>query len=166
MVLKNVIRSGLIGLSVIVATAAPLEAQAVGSRATPITVTALDGTAVTLDAKAAGRPMLLEFWATWCEVCAALMPTMRDAHARYGQAVDFVGVNVTVNESKRRVRAWVTREKPPYQVIYDESGAAVRAYHAPATSYVVIVDSTGIIRYTGSGSDQDLSAALAQVVAP
>jgi thiol-disulfide isomerase/thioredoxin len=143
-----------------------LGAQAVGSVAPVVTVTALDGQQVTLDARAAGRPMVIEFWATWCEVCAALMPTMRDAHARYSRAVDFIGVNVTVNESKRRVTAWVAREKPPYQVIYDERGTAVRAFHAPATSYVVIVGRDGVIRYTGSGSDQDLNAALAKVVAP
>lgn len=144
----------------------PLQAQQVGSTAAPITVTALDGSQVTLDAKARGRPMLIEFWATWCDVCAALMPTMRAAHTTYGSKVDFVGVNVTVNDPKRRVAAWVTKEKPPYRVMYDDKGVAVRAFQAPATSYVVIVDGTGKVRYTGIGADQNLNAALSKVVTP
>lgn len=142
----------------------PLAAQQVGTAAKPITVSSLGGEVVTLDAKAAGKPMLIEFWATWCEVCEALMPAVRDAHAVYGGRVDFVGINVTVNESKRRVTAWVAREKPPYRVIYDEEGTAVRAYQAPATSYVVIVGADGLVKYTGIGADQKLKDELAKVV--
>ncbi|MEO8478809.1 MAG: TlpA disulfide reductase family protein [Gemmatimonadota bacterium] len=142
-----------------------LLAQQVGNAANAITVTTLEGTSVTLDAKATGRPMLIEFWATWCEVCEALMPTMRKAHAAYGNRVDFVGVNVTVNDPKRRVAAWVAKQKPPYRVMYDDRGTAVRAFQAPATSYVVIIGSDGVIRYTGIGAEQDLTAELAKVVA-
>ncbi len=144
---------------------ASLAAQQVGTAATAITVMTLDGTSVTLDAKATGRPMLIEFWATWCEVCEALMPTMRAAHAAYGRRVDFVGVNVTVNDPKRRVAAWVAKQKPPYRVMYDDRGTAVRAFQAPATSYVVIIGTDGVIRYTGIGAEQDLTAELAKVVA-
>lgn len=147
--------------------AAPLSAQsAVGERATPITVLDLDDKPVRLDAKATGRPLLIEFWATWCDVCEALMPSVRAAHARYGSRVDFVGVNVTVNESKSRVRRWVERERPPYRTLYDESGLAVRTFEAPVTSFVVIVDAQGIIRYTGVGEDQELLKALAEVLGP
>lgn len=142
-----------------------LTAQQVGTAASAITVTSLEGTAVTLDAKVAGRPMLIEFWATWCEVCEALMPTLRKAHAAYGTRVDFVGINVTVNDPKRRVAAWVAKQKPPYRVMYDDRGTAVRAFQAPATSYVVIIGADGVVRYTGIGAEQDLTAELAKVVA-
>jgi cytochrome c biogenesis protein CcmG/thiol:disulfide interchange protein DsbE len=145
--------------------AAPLAGQsAVGSAATPITLTDLDGKAMRLDAKAAGKPMLIEFWATWCEVCEALLPSVRRAATRFGGQVDFVGVNVTVNESRSRVRRWVERERPPYRTLYDESGLAVRTFQAPVTSYVVIIDASGIIRYTGVGEEQDLIKALEGVV--
>lgn len=144
---------------------APIAAQStVGSVATPIAITDLDGRAVRLDAKAAGKPMLIEFWATWCEVCEALLPSVRRAATRFGAQVDFVGVNVTVNESKARVRRWVDRERPPYRTLYDESGLAVRTFQAPVTSYVVIIDARGIIRYTGVGEEQDLIKALEGVV--
>ena len=144
---------------------AVLPAQAtVGSVARPITVTDLDGAAVRLDAKASGKPLLIEFWATWCEVCEALLPSVRRAATRFGSQVDFVGVNVTINESRNRVRRWVERERPPYRTLYDESGIAVRTFEAPVTSYVVIIDAKGIIRYTGVGEEQDLIKALEGVV--
>jgi cytochrome c biogenesis protein CcmG/thiol:disulfide interchange protein DsbE len=152
-------------LLAMVLLALPLTAQAtVGSTATPITITDLDGALVRLDAKAAGKPLLIEFWATWCEVCEALLPGVRQAATRFGSRVDFVGVNVTINESKARVRRWVERERPPYRTLYDESGLAVRTFQAPVTSYVVIIDANGIIRYTGVGEEQDLVKALEGVL--
>lgn len=145
--------------------ASPASGQSlVGTAAPVVTVLDLDGESVRLDARAAGKPMLIEFWATWCEVCEALLPTVRQAQARFGDKVDFIGVNVTVNESRSRVKRWVEREKPPYRTLYDESGAAVRAFKAPVTSYVVVVDRNGIIRYTGVGAEQQLGSILEGVV--
>jgi thiol-disulfide isomerase/thioredoxin len=153
----------ILALTSLAAREVPAQAE-VGSRATPISVADLDGNQVRLDARASGKPLLIEFWATWCEVCEALMPTMRKVGAQYGDKVDIIGLNVTVNESRNRVRRWVEREKPPYRTLYDESGLAVRTFGAPVTSYVVIIDSDGIIRYTGVGAEQDLLSELAKVV--
>lgn len=144
----------------------PLAAQASapGMKAPVITVAALEGADVTIDAATAGRPAVIEFWATWCSVCDELLPRMRTAHAQYKDRVDFYGVNVTVNESRARVERWVAREQPPYRTLYDERGIAVRAFGAPTTSYVVIIDATGTVRYTGSGGAQAIAAEVAKVV--
>ncbi|HRP07713.1 MAG TPA: TlpA disulfide reductase family protein [Gemmatimonadales bacterium] len=153
----------LVVAALVIAPALPAQSL-VGTVATPITISDLDGQSVRLDAKAAGKPLLIEFWATWCEVCEALLPSVREAHRRFGAQVDFIGVNVTVNESRNRVSRWVEREKPPYRTLYDESGAAVRAFKAPVTSYVVVIDRQGVIRYTGVGADQQLVNVLEGVI--
>jgi thiol-disulfide isomerase/thioredoxin len=134
-----------------------------GDRAPVVQVPDLDGKLVRVGATIGQRPAVIEFWATWCEICRALMPTMRKAHQQYGDRVDFFGVDVTVNESKARVRRYVAAEKPPFLTLYDEKGAAVRAFGALTTSFVVIVDREGIVRYTGTGSSQDIPAELAKV---
>lgn len=154
-----------VGVVVLATLPVVLPAQApAGSRAPVVEVTDLEGAVVKLPL--AGRPALIEFWATWCEVCEQLFPRVVAAKKAYGDRVDFFGVNVTVNESKARVKRWVAEHAPPFRVLYDERGTAVRAFGAPATSYVVIVDAKGIVRYTGSGGTQALAAELAKVVAP
>jgi thiol-disulfide isomerase/thioredoxin len=147
------------------AGAAPLLAQgpAVGDAAPVVTVPDLDGKPVRIGVGAAHHPVLIEFWATWCEVCRALLPTMRAAQNTYGDRVDFYGVNVTVNERKERVQQYVTQNKPPFQALYDERGVATRAFAAMATSYIVIIDRNGKVAYTGEGSDQKILAELAKV---
>ena len=159
--------AGLIGL---VAGAPPAAAQeaglAVGARAPSVVVKDLDGKSVDLGQYIGHKPVLLEFWATWCEVCEALLPTVEAAHRAYGDRVAFFGVNVTVNQTPERVRKYVDSRHPPFRTLYDADGDAVRAYAAPTTSYIVIVDRAGTVRYTGTGASQDLAAVLRTVAAP
>jgi hypothetical protein len=55
------------------------------------------------------------------------------------------------------------RHQLPFQVLYDEAGVSVRAYDAPATSFIVIIDKSGKVVYTGIGTDQQFEQALEQV---
>jgi thiol-disulfide isomerase/thioredoxin len=146
---------------------APLQAQesgiAVGADAPAVTVRDLDGKAVDLGQYIGKKPVFLEFWATWCELCEELLPRVRAAKAAYGDQVEFLGVNVTVNQSRDRVRRYLEKHKPPFRTLYDEEGTSTRAYEAPATSYVVIVDRSGKIVYTGSGGTQEFDAVLRRI---
>jgi thiol-disulfide isomerase/thioredoxin len=136
---------------------------AVGARAPVVSVHDLDGQSVDLGQYIGRKPVFLEFWATWCTNCAELLPRVRSAQAAYGSKVEFIGVNVTVNQSPERVRRYLETTKPPYRTLYDDTGASTRAYQVPATSYVVIVDRSGKIAYTGLGGDQDLETPLRRV---
>lgn len=147
-------------------TAAQESGIALGSRAPAVVVKDLDGTPVDLARYIGTRPVLLEFWATWCEVCQALLPTVRAARQEFGDRVEFFGVNVTVNQTRERVRKYVAAEQPPFRTLYDEDGASTRAYAAPTTSYIVIIDRKGKVAYTGTGASQDLASALRAVTAP
>lgn len=144
-----------------------MTAQAgVGDKAPVLSVPDLDGRPVRVAPSPGSAAMVVEFWATWCEVCEALLPRVREAQAKYADRVDFFGINVTVNESKARVRRFVAAHQLPFRTLYDERGVAVRAFAAPATSYVVIVDAVGVIRYVGSGSGQEITLELDRVVRP
>lgn len=137
----------------------------VGSRAPAVVVQALDGSPVDLATLIGRKPFLLEFWATWCEVCEALLPTVRQAHEEFGKQVEFLGVNVAVNQTPARVRKYVATHQPPFRTLYDSLGVSTRAYGAPTTSFVVIVDRAGTVSYTGTGASQDLATALRAVAA-
>jgi len=138
---------------------------AVGSRAPAVVIKDLDGKPVDLGQYIGRQPVLLEFWATWCEVCKALLPRVRAAHAEFGDRVEFFGVNVTVNQTAEGVRKYLDSEHPPYRTLYDDQGAATRAYEAPTTSFIVIIDRAGKVAYTGTGATQDLATALRTVTA-
>ena len=135
-----------------------------GTRAPIVTVEDLDGKPVDLGRYIGRRPVLLEFWATWCPLCKALEPSMREAHAQYGGTVQFVAIGVGVNESRGSIKRHLANDPLPFPVLFDADGAAVRAFQAPTTSYIVVLDKTGTVIYTGAGSDQDVAAALQKTV--
>ena len=162
-------RRSLTGVGILLlAAAAPITAQepGKGDPAPVVAVHDLDGQPVDLGQWIGHRPVLIEFWATWCTSCQALMPTMRAAAATYGKDVVFLGINITVADPKPQVRQFLAEEDPPYRVLYDDQGVSQRAYDVAATSYVVIIDRAGRIAYTGTGGVQPLESALRRVVAP
>ena len=69
-----------------------------------------------------------------------------------------------MNESPGRVKAFVAKHGLPGDQYFDTKGNATDAYDAPATSYVVVIDRTGKVAYTGLGGKQDLEAALKKVL--
>ena len=138
-------------------------AIAVGSRAPVVRVNDLEGKPVDLGQYIGKKPVFLEFWATWCTNCAELLPKVRAAESTYGSKVEFIGVNVTVNQSPARVRKYLETHKPGYRVLYDNEGTSTRAYRVPATSYVVIVDRSGRVAYTGTGGTQEFDGVLRRV---
>ncbi len=139
---------------------------AVGARAPAVTVHDLEGKPVDLGQYLGKQPLFLEWWATWCEQCDALLPRVRAAHAELGDQVGFFGINVAVNQSPQRVRRYVEEHEVPFRTLYDDEGESTRAYAAPTTSYVVIVDRAGRVAYTGTGGDQDILTVLRRVAAP
>jgi thiol-disulfide isomerase/thioredoxin len=155
----------LLTLGAAVVNLAPAQESgiAVGARAPVVTVNDLDGKPVDLGQYIGKKPVFLEFWATWCELCEELLPQVRAAQAAYGTKVEFIGVNVTVNQSPGRVRKYLETHKPAFRTLYDTEGTSVRAYQVPATSYVVIVDREGKVAYTGSGGTQDFERVLRSV---
>lgn len=133
---------------------------AVGERPPPVTIEDLDGNPVDLGEYVGEVPVVLQFWATWCPLCKALEPRMLAASAKYGERVEFLIVAVAVNQTQRRVRRHLERHGMAGRVLWDADGRAVRAFMAPSTSYVVVLDAAGRVAYTGLGEDQDIEAAI------
>jgi len=170
-VLKPVRAGGVLGLGMLLALArgawgAQEETLGLPLGTVPpaVTIEDLDGAPVDLSRYIGKRPVLLEFWATWCPLCEALLPRLEAAHKRYGGQVDFLVVAVAVNQSKNSIRRHQQRHPYPFPILWDTNGNATRAFQAPSTSFIVVLDARGKVAYTGLGSDQDVERAVAKVV--
>ena len=125
----------------------------------------LDGNAVDLADYIKGKPAVIEFWATWCELCEALQPQLDRIQAEHGSELNVVAVAVGVAQTVRRVRRHLEDHDPGYTYLWDARGAAVRAYNATTTSIVVMLDRDGKVAYTGVGAQQNLTAAVQRLLA-
>jgi thiol-disulfide isomerase/thioredoxin len=148
-------------------SATPLRAQesgiAVGSAAPAAKLETLDGKPADLGEFIGKTPVLIEFWATWCENCKALEPALLAAQKKYAGRVQFVGVAVSANQSPELVRRYVERHGLAGTQLYDRKGASIDAYDVPATSFVVVISKAGKVVYTGLGGDQNLESAIKKV---
>jgi thiol-disulfide isomerase/thioredoxin len=133
----------------------------VGSKAPASTlVETLDGKSFDIGQYIGKTPVLIEFWATWCPNCKQLEPSMVEAARKYGSKMKFIGVAVSVNQSPERVKLYAEKHELPLEVYFDKKGNAADSYDAAATSYVVVVDKTGTVVYTGLGGTQNIEAAV------
>ena len=159
---------GALALVAVSAALMPVHAQSVGlplgTVAPAAAVQTLDGKPADLKQYIGKVPVVIEFWATWCPNCEELEPTFKALATKYGDKVKLLGVAVSVNQSPARVKAYAQKHALPLEVLWDHDGNATDVYAAPATSYVVIIDTAGKVAYTGLGGKQNLDAVLAKLV--
>ncbi len=168
MIIRKLFMSSKISITALLAAASLVSTRAlaqdlgieVGAQAPAVTVQSLDGKQIDLGKYIGKTPMLIEFWATWCPNCRELMPTLLDAEKKFGKRVKFVAIAVAINQSPEKVRRFLAAHPLPHDTFYDVDGKAAGAFDAPATSYVVVLDKTGRVVYTGLGGTQNLVAAL------
>lgn len=168
MVISRVVR-GTSYVGLLLCAPALLRAQdvigiPVGQTPPAVTVEDLNGDTVSLSRWIGRKPVIVEFWATWCPICEELLPRMEAAQKKYGDRAEFVVVAVAVNQSKPSVRRHLEKHPMPFTFVWDGDGAAVRAFQAPSTSYIAVLDARGRVVYTGVGEDQDIEAALQKAV--
>jgi cytochrome c biogenesis protein CcmG/thiol:disulfide interchange protein DsbE len=161
----------MVAAALVTAAAAPhaLAAQDVGlplgTKPVMPVVEDLNGKPVNLAQYVGKKPVVLEFWATWCEVCAALAPKMQAASKRYGTQAQFITVAVGVSQSPRVVKRYLEKHAVPGLLVWDGQGRATRAFEAPGTSHVVILDRQGRVAYADLGEEQDVMGAVGKVLA-
>ena len=136
----------------------------IGETPPAVTLESLTGDSVALSKWIGKKPVIVEFWATWCPICAELLPRMEAAQKKFGDRAEFLVVAVAVNQNKNTVRRHLEQHPMPFTFLWDGNGAAVRAFQAPSTSYIAVLDATGRVVYTGVGSDQEIESALEAAV--
>lgn len=136
----------------------------IGAEPQPLTLETVHGESVDLADSFGERPVLLEFWAIWCPKCETLHPRIMAAYEEFEDRVDFYSIAVAVGQNPRRVRSHLETHPIPFPMLWDGDGEATRRFRAPTTSYIVILDASGRVAYTGVDVEQDLRGALRRIV--
>jgi len=103
-----------------------------------IRLPALDGTTVALPAAHAGRPILVNLWASWCGPCIEEMPELdRFAASQGANGTQVVGIAL---DDKAAVEAFLKRVPVSYTILLDEAG--------PRDAGVQLGNPKGVLPYT------------------
>lgn len=92
----------------------------------------------------AGKPIVLNFWATWCYYCKLEMPDFNKAYKEYPDVV-FLMVNATdgVSETVQRAKKYVEDEGYDFDVYFDTTGQALYAYGISSFPSTFFINANG-----------------------
>lgn len=91
-----------------------------------------------------GKPIVLNFWTTWCYYCNVEMPDFNKAYAKYPE-VQFMMVNGTdgVQETMEIAKEYIAQEGFSFDVFYDTQLEAVSAYQVGSFPTTFFIDKDG-----------------------
>ena len=93
----------------------------------------------------AGRPLVINFFASWCAPCRAELPDFAAAHAAYGDRVDFLGINYQ-EVSEREAAKLLFETGISYPIMEDENGDLLQELGTlPTMPTTIFVTADGIV---------------------
>ena len=105
-----------------------------------------------------GKPVVINFWATWCMPCYEEHPTLVQNARVLGDQVQFVGV--VFNDTEDKIQAFLNERGSAYPTLLDQQGKIAIAYGVGGVPETFFVNRQGTIvaKYSGPISTQELQA--------
>lgn len=94
-----------------------------------------------------GKPIVLNFWASWCGPCASEMPAIQSAYEQYGDQIQFVAVNMTGmgGETETSALSLIQQNNYTFPVYFDVDSSAAVAFGVTSIPQTYLIDAEGNI---------------------
>ena len=101
-----------------------------------------------------GKPVVLNFWASWCGPCKSEMPDFEIAYQEYGEKIQFLMINMTdgYQETVSSANDFIKDKGYTFPVFYDSNLEAAKAYSVYSIPATYFIDAKGYIIAWGRGA--------------
>ena len=135
------------------------------SIAPDFTMLDMDGNEVTL-ASFFGKPIVLNFWASWCGPCKMEMPEIQKFYDKYGQEIHFL--LVSVDDSLDAAKTFISDSGYTFPVYFDTTSVGAYTYGASSIPLTFFIDAQGNLTayYMGAMSESILQQGVDMIYTP
>ncbi len=112
-----------------------------------------DGNEVSLSDKF-GKPMIVNFWATWCGPCKNELPIFDAAYLEHGDDIEFMMVDLTdgYNDTPENVKEFVEVNGYSFPLYHDVAQDAAKTYGITSVPLTIFINPDGTMRYYQLGA--------------
>ena len=94
-----------------------------------------------------GKPMIVEFWATWCPPCRSSIPHLNEIYAKYkDKGLQIVGIT---DEDRAKIKKFEKEVPIEYAVGLDANGKYAKPFGIQGIPHAVLVDKSGKVVWEG-----------------
>lgn len=136
----------------------------IGAKAPDFTLETLEGEEITLSE--VGKPVMLNFWASWCPPCKAEMPHMVNFYESRSDDVEIIAVNMMHQESSvEDTKAFHDDYQLNFPVPLDEDGTVTGMYQVKSIPTSYFVNAEGYIesKYIGPMTERSINSAFDKI---
>jgi thiol-disulfide isomerase/thioredoxin len=132
--------------------------------AVPFDATTIAGQRVSL-ASFKGRPLVINFFAAWCEPCKREAPELTRLEKRYGNRISLVSVAVRTSH-RSALDAFVRDHEMTWPVIWDRGGSLTDSYRIIGQPITYVIDGQGrvVYRIIGQTTEHRIASVLDQLL--
>ena len=120
-----------------------------GVQAPDFTGELIDGTSITLS-ELQGKPVIINFWATWCGPCVKEMPAFERLKDDFGDKIGIIAVNC--GDDAGTVKDFMEENGYTFPVVLDEEYSISMLYPTNSIPYTVVVDAEGKVTHISTGA--------------
>jgi len=135
-----------------------------GDTVPDVTLPGRAGTPVSLAAMR-GKVVCIEFWASWCPACRAMLPVLDQVARRLG-GDDVAVVAIDIDDDRAAADRFLAERlpDPAVRVLYDTGGKVMARFGASSMPAIYVIDRRGVVRLIADENTPDLAGTIERQV--